>query len=84
MRLGESLGEVLRAARKQRGLSQEKLALEAGVERNYVSLIELGRNSPSVRILFKLCKVLDLPPSSLLAQVEQQMRGGRAVRQRKR
>lgn len=84
MKLEQSLGEVLRAARRERGLSQEKLALEAGVERNYVSLLELGRNSPSVGMLFKLCKVLDLQPSDLLAQVEQQMRGGQKVRQRKR
>lgn len=84
MRLEESLGEALRAARKQRGLSQEKLALDAGVERNYVSLLELGRNSPSLGMLFKLCKVLELQPSALLAQVEQQMRGGQKTRQRKR
>jgi transcriptional regulator with XRE-family HTH domain len=60
MRLEEAFGETLRAARKRRGLSQEALALEAGVERNYVSLIELGRNSPSMRILFKLCRVLEV------------------------
>ena len=83
MRLEECLGEVLRAARKKQGLSQEALALEAGVERNYVSLLELGRSSPSVGMLFKLCKFLDLPPSALLAQVEQQMRGGPKVRRRK-
>lgn len=84
MGLEEALGNVLRAARKERGLSQETLALEAGVERNYISLIELGRNSPSIRILFKLCKVLDLQPSTLLARVEQQMRGGQKKRQGKR
>lgn len=83
MRLEESLGEVLRAARKKQGLSQEKLALEAGVERNYVSLLELGRNSPSVGMLFKLCKVLDLPPSAVLAQVEQRVRLGPKVSRRK-
>lgn len=76
MRLEEAFGETLRAARKQRGLSQEALALEAGVERNYVSLIELGRNSPSMRILFKLCRVLEVPPSALLARVEERMRAG--------
>jgi len=80
MRLGESLGEALRAARMERRLSQEKLALEAGVERNYVSLIELGRSSPSVGMLFKLCKVLDVPPSALLAQVEQRMTAGQKRR----
>lgn len=84
MRLESLFGEVLRAARKQRGLSQEALALEAGVERNYISLIELGRNSPSMRILFKLCAVLDVAPSQLLARVEEQMRGGQKKRQIKR
>ena len=84
MRLDQSLGAVLRAARKQRGLSQEALALEAGVERNYISLIELGRNSPSVRVLFKLCTVLGVPPSTLFAQVEDQMRSGQRKRPGKR
>jgi transcriptional regulator with XRE-family HTH domain len=84
MGVEESFGEALRAARKQRGLSQEKLALEAGVERNYISLIELGRNSPSIRMLFKLCRVLEVPPSALLARVEEQVRGGAKKRQGKR
>ena len=69
----EALGKVIRGARKRQGLSQEKLALDAGVERNYVSLIERGRNSASVRILFKLCAVLELRPSALLAQAEKLM-----------
>jgi transcriptional regulator with XRE-family HTH domain len=69
----EAVGKVIRGARKRQGLSQEALALDAGVERNYVSLIERGCNSASVRILFKLCAVLDLPPSALLAQAEKMM-----------
>lgn len=69
----EAVGTVLRLLRKQRGLSQETLALDAGVERNYVSLIELGKNSPSIRILFKLCKALDISPSAFLAGVEAHM-----------
>ena len=84
MRLEEAFGEVLRAARKERGLSQEKLALEAHVERNYVSLIELGRNSPSMRVLFKLCSVLKVQPSALLARVEDQVRGGQRKRPTKK
>ena len=84
MGLEASFGEVLRAARKQRGLSQEALALEAGVERNYISLIELGRNSPSIRILFKLCAVLGVTPSELLARVEEQMRTGQKKLQSRR
>lgn len=84
MRLEQAFGEVFRAARKERGLTQEKLALEAGIERNYVSLIELGHNSPSVRMVFKLCKALGVQPSALLARVEDQMRGAVKKRPSKR
>jgi transcriptional regulator with XRE-family HTH domain len=55
-------------------LSQEALALEAGVERNYISLLELGKNSASIRILFKICAVLEVQPSDFFKEVEQRMR----------
>jgi transcriptional regulator with XRE-family HTH domain len=44
------------------------------VDRNYISLIELGKNSPSMRLVFKLCDALDLTPSDLLKDVEKRMR----------
>jgi len=34
------------------------LDLRAEVERNYISLFELGRNSPSVQMEFRLCEAL--------------------------
>lgn len=68
-----AFGDVLREFRRGRGLSQEALALEAGIERNYVSLLELGKNSASIRMLFKLCEVLGVAPSVFLAHVEQRM-----------
>lgn len=66
----QAVGEVLRALRRQKGLSQEALAHAAEMERNYVSLIELGRHSPSIRVVWKLCSVLSLTPSAFLAAVE--------------
>ena len=71
MNLDQATGQTLRAARKRKGYTQEQLALEAGAERNYVSLIELGRNSPSLRMLFKLCEALGLAPSAFLTEVEE-------------
>ena len=65
---------MLREVRRQRGLSQEALALEAGIERNYVSLLELGKNSASLRVLFKLCGVLGLSPSAFLGLVEKRIK----------
>lgn len=69
-----AFGDVLREMRRRRNLSQEALALEAGVERNYVSLLELGKNSASIRIVFKICAVLDILPSEFLKEVENRMR----------
>jgi transcriptional regulator with XRE-family HTH domain len=66
-----AFGKVLRAARKEANLTQEKLALEAGIERNFVSLIERGINQPTIRVLFKLAAALRLPPSKLVERTEQ-------------
>lgn len=66
-------GRILRSVRKEARLTQEQLALEAGVERNYVSLIERGINQPTVRVLFKLAQALGTAPSVLLEKVEQEL-----------
>lgn len=68
-----AFGQVLRELRRARGLSQEALALDASIERNFVSLLERGKNSPSVRTLFKLCGVLGMAPSEFLRHVEVRM-----------
>ncbi len=69
-----AFGKVLREARKARGLSQEALAAEASVERNYISLLELGHNSVSIRVLFQLAAALGVPASELLRRVERQLK----------
>ena len=69
----QAFGQALRHARTKRTWTQTDLALRAGVDRNYVSLIELGRNSPSVRLMFRLCDALDITPSDLLKDVERRM-----------
>lgn len=66
-----ALGKVLRALRKRVGLSQEQLALEADLQRNYISLLERGLNSASIKTLFKLAAVLGTSPSQMLAQAEE-------------
>ena len=69
-----AFGKVLRALRKQAGLSQEQLALDADVQRNYVSLLERGLNSASIKTIFKLSEALHVSPSDLLVQVERLMK----------
>ena len=67
-----AFGKVLRRFRKDAGLSQEQLALEAGVRRTYVSLIELGQNQPTITVLFKLAAALRCRPSELIEHTEQE------------
>ncbi|MHA6531626.1 helix-turn-helix domain-containing protein [Paenibacillus sp. BAC0078] len=38
----------MKAIRIKQGLSQEDLAHECNVDRSYISMIEVGRNEPSV------------------------------------
>lgn len=65
-----AFGQVLRTLRRQAGLSQEDLALRADLQRNYISLLERGMNSPSIKTLFKLASTLGTNPSALLAETE--------------
>ncbi len=78
----QAFGQALRSLRTKRKWTQTDLALRADVDRNYVSLIELGRNSPSVRLMFRLCDALDITPSDMLKDVERRMRvQGKALTQ---
>lgn len=70
----QAFGQALRSLRTKRKWTQTDLALRADVDRNYVSLIELGRNSPSVRMMFRLCDAQDITPSDMLKDVERRMR----------
>ena len=70
----QALGQALRSWRTKRKWSQTTLALRADVDRNYISLIELGRNSPSLRTIFRLCDALDIAPSELMKDIERRLR----------
>jgi transcriptional regulator with XRE-family HTH domain len=63
-------GRVLQQLRRERGLSQERLAEESGCHRTYISLLERGRYSPSLTMLFQLASALNVTPSLLLTRVE--------------
>ena len=56
-----SLGDLLRAWRAKRRLSQLELGLRAGVSPRHISFIETGRSRASAELLVALSDVLDLP-----------------------
>jgi transcriptional regulator with XRE-family HTH domain len=57
----------LKAIRKARGLAQERLALDAGVDRTVVSKIERGVTNPSLEILLRLANHLNVPIGQLFS-----------------
>lgn len=65
-----AFGQVLRKMRQAEGWSQEQLGLEAGIQRNFVSLIETGQNQPTITTIFKLATALGTKPSKMVAQAE--------------
>ena len=72
--LEKAFGSALRDMRNQRALSQEALAFEAELARNYISQLELGSKSPSLRTIFKLCTVLEINPSDMIDTVQHMLR----------
>jgi len=67
------LGKVLAERRKTASLSQEGLAFECELHPTYISQVERGLKSPTVRTLFKIAKALDVPASDVVKDVEKQM-----------
>ena len=65
MKLRQIVARNLRVLRKQKGLSQEELAFQAGINRNYVGQIEREEKSPTVDIVEKLATALNAEPVEL-------------------
>jgi transcriptional regulator with XRE-family HTH domain len=66
-------GRVLRARRQAAGLSQEALASAAGLARNYISLLEIGKKSPTLRSIQLLAAALDTTVTSLISAAEKKL-----------
>ena len=64
----------LRILRKQKGLSQEELAFQAGINRNYVGQIEREEKSPTIDIIEKLSAKLNIEPKILLDNIVRRIR----------
>lgn len=65
MRGRELVGKNVRRIRVDQGLSQERLAYDAGVDRSYLGGIERGEENPTVDVLERLALRLDVAISDL-------------------
>jgi transcriptional regulator with XRE-family HTH domain len=64
-----AFGQRIRAIRNRRGVSQESLALQCGLDRTYISGIERGTRNPSLTNILKLAAALDVRPAELFAGI---------------
>lgn len=55
-------GKALRLARALSGLQQQQLAEKAEIDASYISLIEQGKRTPSIKFIHKLSKAIGIPP----------------------
>jgi len=82
--LAPIVGANLRALRVRRGLSLERLSKLSGVSRGMLGQIELGRSAPTINVLWKIARALNVAFSSLIrarqstAPTTRVLRGGDA------
>ena len=69
------LGDNVRAARAELGVSQEELGLETGIDRTYISGIERGKRNPSLKVITQIAERLKTTPSELLKVAEEIRQG---------
>jgi len=74
--LSAAFAHVLSKRRKALGLSQEKFAELAGIERTYVSMLERGIHAPSLRVTVLIGKAFDLKTSELVQEVKEAQAAG--------
>ena len=72
MPLQKNLGITLKKLRAQKGVSQEKLALETGIGRRYMSDIENGRRNVSIEIIEKIATFFEMKASELVKIIEEE------------
>jgi transcriptional regulator with XRE-family HTH domain len=64
-------GAAIRELRKERGISQEGLALKSGLNRGYFGAVERGERNVSLANILKIAAALEVPASQIHLCAEQ-------------
>ena len=66
----KAFGQVVREIRESRKLSQMDLYMESALDRTFVNAIERGIQSPTLKTIVRLSKVLGVSPSEMMRRME--------------
>ena len=66
----QAFAKVLRELRTEKGILQEKLALESGYHRTYIGMIERARMNPTLQTILSIAAVLEIPAGELVQRTE--------------
>lgn len=61
-----AFGKRIREVRKSKGISQEKLAEMAGIDRSYMGNIERGEKNITLKKAYEVCDALDIEIQDLV------------------
>lgn len=70
----KAFGIVLRELRKEKNISQEKLAFEGELDRTFISLLERGLRQPSLTTILQISSALGIKAEDLIALVEKMLK----------
>jgi len=68
--ISERFGQVIKAVRERQGISQEKLAELAEIDRTYVSMIERGKRHPTLEVADRIATALEMRLSTIIRRAE--------------
>lgn len=66
----QAFGDAIKEARSGAQMSQEALALISNVERSYLGRLERGQSMPTLMVILKLCRALEISSGKLIEQVD--------------
>lgn len=79
MEIREVFARNLRALRRAKGLSQEELAHQAGIDRTYISALERSVYGASIDVVDRLAAVLGVEASEMLKRSSGDLEGPKST-----
>lgn len=70
MKVEKQLGMRIRYLRNSKHMSQEDLALEAGINKNYLSDLERGMRNPTIKVMEKIAIALEINLEELVKGIQ--------------